>query len=62
MSSNLTITITDPQLAGDLDALAQATKETTDAFVTRILKIAIDAAAERGRRQLKREAKAKGKG
>jgi hypothetical protein len=58
----LTITIDDPSLAEDLRVLAEATKETTDHFVARILKIAIDAAAERGRRQIAKEAKATKRG
>ena len=56
------ITITDPKLAEDLRVLAEATKESVEAFVNRILQIAIDAAVERGKRQLAKGAKAKKRG
>ena len=56
------IKITDPKLAEDLRALAEATKETAEHFVNRVLQIAIDAAVERGKRQLAKGAKAKKRG
>ena len=56
------ITITDPKLAEDLRVLSEVTKETAEHFVNRVLQIAIDAAVERGKRTLKREAKADKRG
>ena len=60
MPDKMTITIADPVLAKDLRVLAEITKESTDAFVSRVLKIAIDAAVEKGRRMIAKEAKRKG--
>lgn len=60
MPGELTITI-GPKLAEDLRVLSEATKESPEAFVNRVLQIAIDAAIERGKRQLAKEAKAKPK-
>ena len=56
------ITITDPKLAEDLRVLSEVTKETAEHFVNRVLQIAIDAAVERGKRQLAKGAKAKSRG
>lgn len=57
MSSSLTIRIKDPTLVEDLEALAEMAETPMDEFVSQILKIAITAAAERGKRKEKTKAK-----